>query len=170
MAYDGGYIMLHRRIKHWKWFKEPATVVVWLTLLLSAEWRQGATLKPGQVALTQREIMELTGLSRQQIRTALKHLEATKEITVSATKGLTSQASLITIEKWEQYQTVPTMATKDATQGKTEDATFLPLYKKNKEIKEIKEDTAGTAAEAVPMPDEFKAKMENLFGWNRKDN
>ena len=94
MAYDGGYIMLHRRIKHWKWFKEPATVVVWLTLLLSAEWRQGATLKPGQVALTQREIMELTGLSRQQIRTALKHLEATKEITVSATKGLTSQASL----------------------------------------------------------------------------
>ena len=165
-----GFFKIERKILDWEWLKHPPTVVTWLVLLALAEWDTGCELKPGQIVTTQGELMELTGLSRQQLRTALSHLESTKEITIEPTKDGTKPASLITIAKWRLYQTDKRASTKDATQGKTEDATFLPLYKKNKEIKEIKEDTAGTAAEAVPMPDEFKAKMENLFGWNRKDN
>ena len=83
----------------------------------------------------------------------------------------TKPASLITIAKWRLYQTDKRQPTKDATKVSTKESTKLLLYKKNKEIKEIKEEPAGTAAcEAVPMPEEFKAKMESLFGWNRKDN
>lgn len=166
-----GFFKIERKILDWEWLKHPPTVVTWLVLLALAEWDTGCELKPGQIVTTQGELMELTRLSRQQLRTALSHLESTKEITIEPTKDGTKTASLITIAKWRLYQTDKRQSTKDATKGKTEDATFLPLYKKNKEIKEIKEETAGTAAcEAVPMPEEFKAKMENLFGWNRKDN
>lgn len=165
-----GFFKMERKILDWEWLQDPKTVVTWIVLMAFAEWDTGCDLKPGQIVTTQKELMGYTGLSRQELRTALSHLVSTKEITIEPTKDGTKPASLITIAKWRLYQTDKRASTKGATKGKTEDATFLPLYKKNKEIKEIKEETAGTAAEAVPMPDEFKAKMESLFGWNRKDN
>lgn len=162
-----GFFKVERKILDWEWLKHPPTVVTWLVLLALAEWDTGCELKPGQIVTTQGELMELTGLSRQQLRTALSHLVSTKELTIEPTTVATKPASLITIEKWRLYQTDKRQPTKVPTK----ESTNLPLYKKNKEIKEIKEEPAGTAAcEAVPMPDEFKAKMESLFGWNRKDN
>ena len=166
-----GFFKIERKILDWEWLKHPPTVVTWLVLLAMAEWDTGCDLKPGQIVTTQGELMELTGLSRQQLRTALSHLESTKELTIEPTIKATKPASLITIAKWRLYQMDKRQSTKDATKVPTKESTKLLLYKKNKEIKEIKEETAGTAAcEAVPMPEEFKAKMENLFGWNRKDN
>lgn len=164
-----GFIKLHRRMLDWEWLSDPPTVAVWVVILLMAEWIHGSEPAPGQVVTTQKELAELTGLTRQQVRTALKHLEATKEITTASTKVGTKPASLITIEKWASFQVQQAEPTKGAAKAKSEDATFLPLYKKNKEIKEIKEEPAGTTVEAVPMPDEFKAQLANLFSF-RKDN
>ena len=113
--------------------------------------------------------MEYTGLSRQELRTALSHLTSTKEITIEPTTVATKPASLITIAKWRLYQMDKRQPTKVPTKESTKGSTNLPLYKKNKEIKEIKEEPAGTTVEAVPMPDEFKAQLANLFSF-RKDN
>ena len=165
-----GFFKMERKILDWEWLQDPKTVVTWIVLMAFAEWDTGCDLKPGQIVTTQKELMEYTGLSRQELRTALSHLVSTKEITIEPTMVATKPASLITIAKWRLYQTDKRQPTKDATKVSTKESTKLLLYKKNKEIKEIKEETAGTAAEAVPMPDEFKAKMESLFGWNRKDN
>ena len=164
-----GFIKLHRRMLDWEWLSDPPTVAVWVVILLMAEWIHGSEPAPGQVVTTQKELAELTGLTRQQVRTALKHLESTKEITTASTKVGTKPASLITIEKWASFQVQQAEPTKGAAKAKSEDATSLPLYKKNKEIKEIKEEPAGTTVEAVPMPDEFKAQLANLFSF-RKDN
>ena len=166
-----GFFKMERKILDWEWLQDPKTVVTWIVLMAFAEWDTGCDLKPGQIVTTQKELMEYTGLSRQELRTALSHLVSTKEITIEPTMVATKPASLITIAKWWLYQTDKRQPTKDATKVSTKESTKLLLYKKNKEIKEIKEEPAGTAAcEAVPMPEEFKAKMENLFGWNRKDN
>lgn len=165
-----GFFKIERKILDWEWLGHTPTVVTWLVLLAFAEWDRGCDLKPGQVITTQAELMKYTRLSRQQLRTALSHLVSTKEITIEPTTVATKPASLITIKKWRLYQMDKRQPTKVPTKEPTKGSTNLPLYKKNKEIKEIKEETAGTAAEAVPMPDEFKAKMESLFGWNRKDN
>lgn len=169
-----GFVKLNKKMLGWRWLKHPPTVVVWIVLLMKAEWNTDNGYKPGQVVITSQELEELTGLTRQQIRTAISHLESTHEVTKGSTtvstKGATKRAMLITIENWRLYQHDPRKATKGATSSSTNGSTNLLLYKENKEDKEIKEETAGTAAEAVPMPDEFKAKMESLFGWNRKDN
>ena len=163
-----GFFKMERKILDWEWLKHPPTVVTWLVLLAMAEWDTGCDLKPGQIVTTQNELMELTGLSRQQLRTALSHLVSTKEITIEATKDATKTASLITIAKWRLYQMDKRQPTKTKTNTETEDSTFLPLYKKNKEIKEIKKGQTAPV-KAVPMPPEMKAKLDTMFSW-RKDN
>ena len=163
-----GFFKMERKILDWEWLKHPPTVVTWLVLLALAEWDTGCDLKPGQIITTQNELMELTGLSRQQLRTALSHLVSTKELTIEATTLATKPASLITIEKWRLYQMDKRQPTKDATKVPTKGSTNLPLYKKNKEIKEIKKGQTAPV-EAVPMPPEIKAKLDTMFSW-RKDN
>lgn len=159
-----GFFKMERKILDWEWLKHPPTVVTWLVLLALAEWDTGCDLKPGQIITTQNELMELTGLSRQQLRTALSHLASTKELTIEPTIVATKPASLITIEKWRLYQ----MDKRQSTKVPTKESTNLPLYKKNKEIKEIKKGQTAPV-EAVPMPPEVKAKLDTMFSW-RKDN
>ena len=163
-----GFIKLHRRLMDWEWYSDPQTLVLWITLLLMAEWVNGGSPAPGQIITTQKELAELTGLTRQQIRTALKHLESTNEITTASTKDGTKAATLITIEKWTSFQAYTPEPTTGAANAKSGDSTFLPLYKKNKEIKEIKKGQTAPV-EAVPMPPEMKAKLDTMFSW-RKDN
>ena len=168
MRNKNGFIKLHRRIVDWRWFKHPNTVVVWLTLLSLAEWQTGCDLLPGQIVITQKEISEITGLSRQQIRTAISHLEATKELTKVPTTVATTPAMLITIENWRFYQHKQEDTNHGSNHESTKGSTNLPLYKKNKE-KEEKEEGQPAPVEAVPMPDEFKQQLASMFSW-RKDN
>lgn len=164
-----GFFKIERKILDWEWLGHPPTVVTWLVLLAFAEWDRGCDLKPGQVITTQAELMEYTRLSRQQLRTALSHLVSTKEITIEPTTVATKPASLITIEKWRLYQMDKRQPTKVPTKEPTKGSTNLPLYKKNKEIKEIKNGGHTAPVESVPMPPEFKAKLETMFNM-RKDN
>ena len=163
-----GFFKVERKILDWEWLQDPKTAVTWIVLMAFAEWDTGCDLKPGQIITTQKELMEYTGLSRQELRTALSHLTSTKEITIEPTKDGTKTATLITIEKWGVYQTDKRKPTRTLTNTKTDDSTFLPLYKKNKEIKEIKKGQTAPV-EAVPMPPEIKAKLESMFSM-RKDN
>jgi hypothetical protein len=163
-----GFFKMERKILDWEWLQDPKTVVTWIVLMAFAEWDTGCDLKPGQIITTQKELMEYTGLSRQELRTALSHLVSTKEITIEPTKDGTKTATLITIEKWRLYQMDKRQPTKTKTSAETDDSTFLPLYKKNKEIKEIKKGQTAPV-EAVPMPPEMKAKLDTMFSW-RKDN
>ena len=99
-----GYIKLFRKIQEWEWYKDNATFKVFLHLLLVAnrkdeEWH-GMTVKRGQRLTSRKHLAEETGLSVQQIRTALSHLQITQEITMLTTKTYT----LITVEKYDDYQ------------------------------------------------------------------
>lgn len=162
-----GHIKLHRKILDWEWFKHPPTVVVWLTLLSLAEWQTGCDLKPGQVEISQKELTDITGLSRQQIRTAISHLEATKEITKVATKEATNPKMLITVENWRLYQHNPRTTNQGTNQGANQGINLPSIIK---EDEEDKEEAYGTNDDDfVPMPDEFKQQLASMFSW-RKDN
>jgi len=99
-----GFIKLHRRMLQWEWAAAPSTLVVFVHLLLRANyeprrWR-GLELLPGQVVTGRAALAEQTGLSEKQIRTALKNLEKTGEVAIKTTR----QFSLISITKWADYQ------------------------------------------------------------------
>lgn len=90
-----GFITLHRKIMKWEWYKDVPTKVLFLHLLLNAnyeekKWR-GLIIKRGQLVTSLNHLSEETGLTKQQVRTALCKLEATQEITRSVTHTTTRE-------------------------------------------------------------------------------
>lgn len=100
-----GWVKLHRKLKDWCWYKDQPTKALFIHFLLEAEWVGD---NRGQIITTESDLEKETGLSRQQIRTAIKHLQATKEITKQVTNGLTNKVTdkktVITIENYSFYQ------------------------------------------------------------------
>ena len=161
----GGDNKLHRKMLSWEWFQSPNTVVVWLALLMLAEWDDGCNIRAGQVEVSQQELSEITGLSRQQIRTAISHLVATKEVTKESTKKATKGTMLLTIENWRLYQSDNRKSNQGSNQGINQGINLPTIIKENKEIKEIKEGQSDEASSGdfVPMPEDLKAKLLKGF-------
>ncbi len=99
-----GFIMLHRKILDWEWFSDRNVRDVFIVLLLLASFKptrwQGVEIAPGQAVISYEKLAARVGISVMQVRTALKKLEQTGEITVKTT----NKFSLVTIEKWAFYQ------------------------------------------------------------------
>ena len=86
---DNGWIKLHRKFLEWEWFDKPEMVQLFIFLLLSAnhadnDWR-GMTIKRGQLVTSYASIKEKTGLSVQTIRTCIRRLKSTSELTSKVT-------------------------------------------------------------------------------------
>lgn len=101
-----GYISLHRKIVDWEWFRDPNTLSLFIYLLLSANFTDtkflGKKIKRGQVVTSLAGLAEKTGLSVQNVRTALRHLILTGEVTNVSCR----QYRIITIAKYDEYQKV----------------------------------------------------------------
>ena len=115
-----GWIKLFRQLKKWEWYKDTVTFRVFIDLLLNANYEEkmwkGIKIKRGQVFTSYQTIINNIGdktFTKQKIRTAVSHLISTHEITVLSThKGL-----LITIEKYELYQSQKEKSTQLSTQN-----------------------------------------------------
>ena len=99
-----GWIKLHRSLQKWEWWNNDKMLRVFLTILLNANhedgrW-QGHEVKRGQWITGRKKLSDLTGFSQQQIRTILKRLEITQELTIKST----NRFSIITVIKWDSYQ------------------------------------------------------------------
>lgn len=105
---EGGWLKIHRKMSRWGWISTPSTFNTFLHLLLLANYEdmkwKGITIHAGQMVTSVAALVEFTGLTTQQVRTALKNLQSTKEITIKTT----NKYSIITICKYEQYQTFDT--------------------------------------------------------------
>ena len=99
-----GWIKLHRKMLDWEWYKDNNTKILFLHLLLTANHKdknwQGQTILRGQKLTSLEHLSKETGLSVQQTRTALNKLKLTNEITIKTT----NKNTLITIEKYDDYQ------------------------------------------------------------------
>jgi hypothetical protein len=99
-----GWVKLHRKILDWEWYTDSKSVHLLIHLILQANHQErkwhGITVLPGQVITSLDRISKETGISLQSIRTTINRLKSTCEITHQST----SLYSLITICKWETYQ------------------------------------------------------------------
>ena len=99
-----GFIKLHRKLVAWGWYQDSVVKDVFLHLLLTANFKtmqwKNITLQEGQVVVGSQKLADELGFSRQQVRTALKKLSTTNEITVEPY----SKFSIITIVNWRDYQ------------------------------------------------------------------
>lgn len=108
MAEKSTYIKLDRNMRFWRWFKNPKTVLVWIWLIMNANIEdhdfERETIHRGEVATSRNTISSATGLTENEVRTALNHLKSTGEITSRARP----KYQVITILRYSDYQDVPT--------------------------------------------------------------
>lgn len=84
-----GFIVIHRKIMDWGWYKDANTYRVFLELLFRANFKDtqymGRVIPRGSIAVKIGDLAASLSLSSMQIRTALDHLKKTGEISVEAT-------------------------------------------------------------------------------------
>ena len=104
MAVNGGFITLHRQILDWEWYKDINTKVLFLHLLLKANYKdlnfEGRKILRGQLVTSLPSLASQTGLSVRQIRVSLDKLKLTGEVTSS----VYARYRVITIVKYDEYQ------------------------------------------------------------------
>ena len=111
MSLDKGYIKLWRSMLTWEWYDDPLTKAVYLHLILTASispsiWH-GIEIPRGSLVSSYRKIAKQTGLTIQQARTAISHLETTGEITRSAH----SKFTVFTLNNYDKFQEVTQKST-----------------------------------------------------------
>lgn len=101
---DTGYVKMHRSIAEWGWYTDVPTKVVFLHLLVTANWKPGMFLgfqvEPGSTVTSHQQIADGCGLTLKQVRRAVENLKATGEIVVSGA----GRGQLVTLTGWAMYQ------------------------------------------------------------------
>jgi DNA-binding transcriptional MerR regulator len=134
MSNLNGFVKLHRKMIEWGWYSDCVVKDVFLHILMVATFKpaqyRGYDLVPGQAIIGLSRLSKELGFSIQQVRTALKKLESTGEISLFSTNKFT----IATVENWEFYQC------EDETNNKraTNEQQHLKNVKNVKNVKKVK--------------------------------
>lgn len=154
-----GFIKIDRGMLDWGWYDDPSTKIVFLHLLLTANWKEreyrGHKLKVGDTVFGVSALADRLGLSVRQVRTAIQHLEKTGEITVKAT----NKFSIATLENWAKYQFEEEEATNNRQTKDNQSTT-------PKERKNIKKYVPPTLEEVKEYAYEKQSPVDYEYFWN----
>jgi len=134
-----GWVKLHNKITSWGWYSDANVFRVFMHLLLTANYQEkewmGHKIKPGQTVIGLVSLSETLEISIQSLRTAINKLKSTNEITVQST----NRFSIITVLKWEDYQSDTRKSTsKTTSQATNEQQTNNKPLTTPKEYKNIR--------------------------------
>ena len=178
---DDGFIKIFRKFVSWEWYDDSKTMHLFLHCLLKANYRDkkwhGVLIKRGSFITSLRKLSVETGISIQSIRTSLKRLEQTEEVTQQSTQGCTH----LTVTNYESYQRKPNEANTEINTQLTHDqhsANTVPTHdqhllkndkndknKKEKYIKEKSEMTAGLMDLKTALFNRYKNITPDMSGF-----
>jgi len=122
---DSGFIKLQRKILEWEWYDDIPTKTLFIHLLLKANFKdktwRGILIKRGEFLTGRKELSKETGLSEQQIKTALNKLKLSQEIAVTTT----NKFSIIKVENYCDYQDKKIDSNQQIEQPTTNDQTTI---------------------------------------------
>lgn len=129
---ENGWIKVHRKMTEWEWYKDPNTSRLFFHLLLTAnhrpqKWR-GIDVPAGATITSIRKLSAETNISERGVRTAIKHLISTHEVTQSTT----SRYTLIQLTNYEKYQLTDTVTDTPVTQYRHSTDTPVTTNKNDK--------------------------------------
>lgn len=134
---EKGFIKLDRAIEEWRYKTKPNYVALWVHLLVKAnhETREVyETIVPRGSLLTSYEsLAKGTGLSVQTVRTILKHLNG-EELTIKST----NKNTLITIVKYDKYQSRSKQTNKQINKQLTSNQQAINNKQEIKEAKKLR--------------------------------
>ena len=126
MAKKSTFIKLDRNITRWRWYTDPNTFRVFIHLLLNANVTEAdfeeITIHRGELATSYRSLSKELSIPVQGIRTAIKHLVETGEVTQSGYAKFT----VFAIVNYDSYQSRQQAANSLKTADLTECSQFSP--------------------------------------------
>lgn len=156
--YNGGWIKIFRKFEDWGWFTVPKTAHLFIYCLLKANitdkmWH-GQLIARGSFITSRASLSVGTGLTEQEVRTALGHLTSTGEIQCTSTNLYTH----IIVCNYDNYQDIASIdqpteqpANQPTTQP-TEQPANQPQHK-NREIRRKNNNTSANADVSEQSPD-----------------
>lgn len=106
---ENGFIILNRKMLNWEWYKDINTKVLFIHCLFKANWKdsqfQGINVPRGSFVTSLSKLSEDLSTDKdiftiRNVRTAIKHLETTGEITSKSY----SKFRVITVNNYNKYQ------------------------------------------------------------------
>lgn len=132
------YIKLSRKILDWEWWHDINTCRVFIYFLLKANWKdgtwKGVEVKRGSYISSLDKVADETDLTRDEVRTALKHLIKTKEITTVATRKYT----VFSVVNYDLYQNVTTQNPTELPIKSPTIPLLIPSIEERKEVKKVR--------------------------------
>lgn len=151
------YIKLSRKLLEWEWYSDINTCRLFIHMLLKANWKkgrfQGIEIPRGSFPSSLNSLSEDTGLTIQSIRTCIKKLKSTGELTVSQH----GKFSVFTINNYCCYQDINTETNRQSTekqQGINREVTTIEEGKKGRREESKKDNmSSGTSADHSSLKD-----------------
>jgi len=160
-----GWIKLHRKFKQWEWYRDTNVKCLFIHLLLEANteqknWKGICDVERGQLVTSVEKLRLETGLSTQEIRTALEKLTKTHEINKQSNKRFT----LITICNYDSYQDFEENSNKQSNNKTTNIATNRATTTKEERRKNniIYDDNAHTRESQDQEDDDIDNDIQQL--------
>lgn len=130
------FIKLNRSILNWEWYTDINTCRLFIHMLLKANWKdanfKGKTVPRGSFVSSIGKLAEETQLTPDEVRTAIKHLICTNEIT----KQSCSKYTVFTVKNYDVYQNFPS----NSPSSSQAIPKLFPTIEEKKEIKNIKKE------------------------------
>ena len=165
-----GFVKLNRGLNKWGWKTDPNMVALWVHLLTNASYEKnefmGIKLEPGQLVTGRKKLSCETGISQRTIRTCLKYLKSTNEVTIKATPKYT----IITITKWKEYQGRDQVSDQQVTSKRPTSDQQVTTTKEGIRNKEGKEEEGGASAKYAFSGNVIRLNQSDFDAWKLKYN
>lgn len=134
MSSRKGWVKAHRSFLDWEWMRKGHSFKVMMALVFKANYEsntyQGTLVDRGSLIIGRDLFASELGISVQQLRTILRNLESTGEITTKSSR----KGTIVTVVRYEDYQTSTNEVTSKPTAKPTPPATTLKEVEKERSI------------------------------------
>ena len=135
---ENGHVKLYRSMLNWRRYRDGNTMRLFLHLILTANWEdrdfETIAVHRGQRVASRRTLAEELRISEQEVKTAIKHLISTNEITSEST----SKYTVFTVNNYDAYQSLTNKSTSDQPATNQRLTSDQPQLKKDKKDKKDK--------------------------------
>ncbi|MBA7475646.1 hypothetical protein ES707_11018 [subsurface metagenome] len=162
-----GWVKIHRKIRDKGWYKQSNRVHLWLELLLRASNNErefmfhgvNIKLKPGQLIAGRKSLAESTGLSESCVERTLTFFEKSEQ---QIEQQKSNRNRLVTILSWKEYQTTGQQTEQLADNKRTTGEQLADTYKKDKKVRELKEEDNSPPNRIEIREELFKSEVFNF--------
>jgi hypothetical protein len=171
-----GWIKIHRKITEWEWYTDTNTFALFMHLMLTCNFKEtkwrGIQLEAGETIKSIKTLAEETHLSVRNVRTSIKRLKSTREVT----QRRHGKHRILKVKSYTDYQLSDKESDNEVTrkrhdsdtrvrkkEGKKEKKLYISKAKLSKTFSHDFELIKLTNEEVVKLVDKFGDRLAELL-------